>query len=125
MNIKQLLADANKRKICKMLGWSEQDYCDFQEEKGLEYLRTEICGDDWSVNCVAQSPMFWKWFINHWNARDLEFIINAWQYPKAWHLRKYKELNDMSGFVYRPHSSIMEATYPYMIEQVNREAVNV
>jgi len=126
MNAQKFINEANKQQVCKLLGWSLATYTQYQENKGLEYLRDVVCGDLWSVNNVAKTPLFWKWWINHWNARDNEFITTiASQWPSDWLRRKYDDLNAVEGFTFWPHKVIMEQSYAIMVDEMNKEAVKV
>lgn len=122
MKAQQLLTEANKQQVCKLLGWSLAQYYAYQEAQGLNYLKDVICCDDWSVDNVAKSPLFWRWWVNHWNARDEEFIAIARHLPISWRERKYKDLNDADGFTFWPHRVIMEQTYCLMIAELNQSA---
>ncbi|QNK63974.1 hypothetical protein H7F33_05635 [Pedobacter sp. PAMC26386] len=123
MKAQKFITEANKQQVCKLLGWTIADYTHYQQEKGLTYLRDVICGDLWSVNNVAKTPLFWRWWINHWNARDTEFITDASDWPASWLRRKYDDLNEVEGFKFWPHKIIMEQSYAIMIEEVNTTAV--
>ncbi|SDG31742.1 hypothetical protein SAMN05421827_105115 [Pedobacter terrae] len=125
MNAQKFITEANKQRVCQLLGWSLDDYTQYQENKGLEYLREVVCCDLWSVNNVAKAPLFWKWWVNHWNARDAEFVADASSWPLDWLRRKYNDLNAVDGFTFWPHKIIMEQSYAYMIGDVNKESVRV
>lgn len=123
MKAQKFITEANKQQVCKLLGWTLEQYTEYQELKGLEYLADQICGDVWGVNQVAQTPLFWRWWVNHWNTRDAEFIADAPNWPKSWLKRKYEDLNAVDGITFWPHKSIMEETYAILIDCVNKEAV--
>lgn len=123
MKAQKLLTESNKQRVCQLLGWDLADYTAYQEAKGLDYIKQAICGDDFSVDTVAQCALFWRWWVNHWNARDAEFLTNAPNWPISWYGRKYEDLNDVDGFTFWPHRIIMEQTYAYMIGQTIKEAV--
>lgn len=123
MKAQKFITEANKQEVCKLLGWTMAQYVAYQQEKGLEYLADQVCGDLWSVNQVAKTPLFWRWWVNHWNARDAEFIADVRNWPIDWRTRKYEDLNAVEGFTFWPHKVIMEQSYAHLIYDVNREAV--
>lgn len=123
MKAQKFITEANKQEVCKLLGWTMEHYVKYQQAKGLEYLSDQVCGDLWSVNQVAKTPLFWRWWVNHWNARDVEFIADVRNWPIDWRARKYEDLNAVEGFTFWPHKVIMEQTYAHLIYDVNREAV--
>lgn len=123
MTAQKFITEANKQKVCQLLDWTDLDYAIYQEEKGLEYLEHVICCDAWSVNNVAKCKMFWRWFINHWNIRDAQFIGEYGNYPRGLLKYKYEDLNDVESIKFYPHRVIMENTYQLMIDAVNKEAV--
>lgn len=123
MNPQKFITEANKQQVCKLLGWTEKQYCHYQQEQGLAYLSEFICGDDWSVNNVAKSESFWRWWVNHWNQRDDEFITSVHNFPVSWRLQRYHDLNDVDGFAFWPHRVIMEQTYCLMIDELNKQSV--
>ncbi|TZF81790.1 hypothetical protein FW774_17185 [Pedobacter sp. BS3] len=124
MKVQKFLTEANKQQVMRLLGWTIDQYAEYQESKGLEYIRKLIAADDWSVNNVAKAPLFWRWWVNHWNARDTEFIGWATGYKnRPFLLRQYESLNDVDGFEFWPHRVIMEQSYAYMIGDLNRQAV--
>ena len=118
MKAQKFITEANKQQVCRLLGWSLAQYTSYQEAQGLAYLREVVCADEWSVNNVAKCALFWDWWVNHWNQRDAEFIVNARLWPISWLHRKYQDLNDVDGFEFWPHKIIMEHSYSFMIGKV-------
>lgn len=125
MKAQKFITEANKQQVCKLLGWSLEQYAEYQQKQGLVYLEEVICCDAWSVNNVAKSPLFWRWWVNHWNARDAEFIAQTRYWPISWRGRKYEDLNDVDGFNFWPHRVIMEQTYCLMIDKLNKESITL
>lgn len=118
MKVQKFITEANKQQVCRLLGWSFQQYAEYQEAKGIEYLREVVCGDDWSVSNVAKCQDFWNWWKNHWNLRDAEFIAAAASIPLSWRQMRYNDLNDVDGIEFWPHKVIMENSYSFMIGEV-------
>lgn len=65
--------DALVQLICNRIGWTEQQYLDYQFHQGLEFI------DDMISNLIAEdkklitySAMFWGWWANKWFSRDAE-----------------------------------------------------
>lgn len=123
MNAQKFITEANIHRVCQLLGWDIETYTNYQHEKGLEYLAEQADNRNWDVDIMAKTPRFWDWWINHWNARDAEFIGTWNDWPMSWLRRKYNDLNAVEGFSFWPHKIIMEQSYAIMIEQINKEAV--
>ena len=70
------MVNQDKHIIIKSLDIDEYVYSELVMAAGMEYLRTKICsaGDECSVNVVSKSDLFWKWWVNNWNMRDIRFI---------------------------------------------------
>ncbi len=107
----------------RSLGWDDLQYGQYQESKGLEWLRG-YCGDDEEViGHYAKHPLFWKWYRNHWHARDMVFLANTKRMSVAEKITHYHNAHNMKGFRYKPHRVIMERTmyeaviYPATHEQ--------
>jgi hypothetical protein len=68
------IAAANKAKVIELLYWNEMQYCTFQYECGLAYLRHYITHDQWGQDMLQRSKMFWAWWLNQWAMRDNDFV---------------------------------------------------
>lgn len=123
MKAQKFITEANKHQVCKLLGWSIDDYTAYQEAKGLEYLADMVDGDWWSVDIVSKCAMFWRWWVNHWNQRDEEFLAIYRDFPADFLALKYDDLNDVGGFKFWPHKVIMEHTYAIMVKEMNKELI--
>lgn len=119
----EFMTAANQQQVCRLLGWTMEQYTEYQYEQGLVYLREKVCGDEWSVEKVSQSTMYWRWWVNHWNTRDAEFVTAARLWPLSWLKRKYEDLNEVDGFEFWPHKAIMMDTYEHMIYQATHPVI--
>lgn len=63
-----------KQKIEKVLEWTELEYCNFQFEMGLRFLDLELEGNTKLTKKIAQTRLFWAWWINHWAIREKMFF---------------------------------------------------
>jgi hypothetical protein len=70
-------ADDCKKEVCRLLVWTELEYCNFQYECGLRYLAVYLNGDQWGVDLIHRCRAFWSWWKSHWVTRDQEFIAHA------------------------------------------------
>lgn len=67
-------AEDCKQGICRLLGWSEEEYVDYQLDCGSEYLKHYLQAD-WATEPVKSSPVFWRWWRNHWAIRDKQILL--------------------------------------------------
>ena len=65
-----------KEQICRLLGWTFSEMVDFQLDNGRLYL-THYLQEEWAIKVVQNSPVFWRWWMNHWHLRDKEFLVYA------------------------------------------------
>lgn len=125
MKAQKFITEANKQEVCRLLGMTEEVYCQYQEQQGLEYMASIMGSDDWSIDYLAKNSLFWKWWINHWNARDEEFLTYAKGAPYRMRVNFYHSLNSIEGFEFYPHKSILAESYRLMreiIEPLAKEA---
>jgi hypothetical protein len=66
-------------KVQKSLRWNDLEYCSFQEQTGREYIQKM---DERLLTELAGNRMFWKWWVNQWNRRDLKAISNQQNEPE-------------------------------------------
>lgn len=111
MTAQKFITEANKHEVCKLLGITEQAYCQYQEQNGQEYMQQVMGSDDWGIDQMAKNFLFWRWWINHWNKRDEEFLIYAKDAPHDLRLKFYHSLNSVEGFEFFPHKSIMQESH--------------
>lgn len=108
MKVKKLVTEANIQRICRLLDWNEAQYNDFQFNQGIDYLNEYCSGDGRIANQFAQHPNFWKWYRNHWNNRDIDFLRDANLLNRSVLVDEYKSLHCMAGFRFKPHRVVMD-----------------
>lgn len=66
--------DITQALISSRLGWSQQQYCDFQEDAGYIFIAfiTRNHGPAYQ-EILSFSGLFWKWWRNQWFSRDMAF----------------------------------------------------
>jgi hypothetical protein len=50
-------------------------------QTGIDYLKLVCLGDEQDVSRISQSPIFWGWWRNHWQARDEAFLTELADEP--------------------------------------------
>jgi len=123
MNAQKFLTEANKQQVCRLLGWDELQYASFQEEQGIEYVKGIVGSDEWGASHLLKSKLFWKWWINHWNNRDQEFLTYAAASPASLREVMYKSLNNAEGFEFYPHRVIMEQSYSILSKEIIKDSI--
>lgn len=118
----KFITEANKQQVTRLLGWTEQQYCEYQQEKGIAYLHHVLEIDEAGIKMQIQNPLFWRWWVNHWNRRDEEFLTYASGTPKRMIENLYNDLNDPFGFEFYPHRVIMDASYNGLIKEIMQDA---
>ena len=118
VNIKKLLIEVNQRQVMLLLGWSDLQYGIFQNEKGLQYLRRVVGADEVGIKMLMNGKLFWRWWVNHWNRRDEEFLGYGKAYPEHMREAYYYDLHDTEGFEFYPHRIIMEQGYAALVGEL-------
>lgn len=118
----KFITEANKQQVIRLLGWSELEYCNYQEEVGLQYMRKVLETDEQGISYLSKNELFWKWWVNHWNYRDAEFLIDAKATPAVLRPGLYRDLNSIEGFEFYPHSEIMEVSYNALMSEMFLDA---
>lgn len=124
-NAQKFITEANKAQVIRLLGWSELEYCQHQEAQGIAYLQKIVGADDYGIALQLKNPLFWRWWVNHWNARDAEFLEYAPATPTRLRHTLYNQLNDLDGFDFYPHRIIMELTYDAMVSETINQATQI
>lgn len=120
--IQHLLAEANKQQVIRLLNWTDMQYCIYQQNKGYEYMRQVIGSDELGVRYLAKNALFWKWWINHWNRRDEEWLGYAASAPARHRENLYRDLHSINGCEFYPHRLIMETSYDNLIKDLTEKS---
>lgn len=75
-SIMQQMAQSQKKQICELLNIEEEQYAQMQYEAGLEYLEAYLGNDQWAIDELERSKLYWSWWKNHWVARDAQYLEN-------------------------------------------------
>lgn len=65
------------RYIHLAFGFSNAKYGQMVWDQGRQWIKRNICQDEYSIDIVEQSPLFWAWWRNLWQQRDSQFIWQA------------------------------------------------
>lgn len=112
-------AEVSKKEICRLLGWTELQYCEFQFETGLLYLSFYLHNDDWGIDLIKKCSAFWSWWTNHWAIRDAEFLAYAEEEKLSRKLYEVAYMTHHDGqklasAIY-PSGIVLQDTYAYMM----------
>ena len=122
-----------KEQVQALLGWSNHDYCHFQEAIGYHYLDSEIGLNTPLVKELTHTKEFWSWFKNQWIKRDLRFLKDvmavANHRPKTIYrantiVATYKNYHRSGSILFAPHKTTMRESYSRMIGNLNKRVVN-
>lgn len=74
-----------KAKILELSGLTEEEYFFMKIDTGFEYLRDIVKAEERDVQAFAESKLFWAWWVNLWERRDIELChslrVNQLHYP--------------------------------------------
>ena len=72
-------AERIKREICKLLQWTEMQFCEDQHQNGIAYLYWYLPCDELARYQMERSKLYWAWFKNQWTIHDesLLYFKNA------------------------------------------------
>ena len=118
----KFITEANKQQVIRLLNWTEIQYCEYQQQKGIEYLKHILEVDEYGIQMQISNQLFWRWWVNHWNRRDEEFLTYGAFAPERMRENLYNDLHDPFGFEFYPHSVIMEAGYNTLIKEIMTDA---
>jgi hypothetical protein len=119
-HIKKMKAQyANQRlAIEALLNWTPEQYLQYQEQEGYNYLRQVLCLNEWDVKCMSYETMYWKWWVNMWNVMDDNYVIALLMNshtPEALYLEAHKAQYISTS----PMAVQLDNTYAKMIGELN------
>lgn len=109
--------------VLEVLQWNDLEYGQFQEAMGYAYLASEFEDDVLFVKELPYTAEFWAWWKNHWQKRDVLFLLAANDLGLSDRITLYKQFHSVDDFYFRPHRRILEKSYALMIDKVIKEAV--
>jgi hypothetical protein len=113
----RLMADVRRE-----LRWTEMEYLGFQYDQGIAYLMAYLNGDEYSVNVMERSRIFWQWWKNHWRTRDesfLEQVVNT-TFDLSTRREMYLDTHDavvLAKSIY-PNGVVLNESYAVMITEL-------
>lgn len=112
-----------KRAVCELLNWTELQYGEYVFERGTEYLHVYLQGDEYAIQVLERSPIFWAWWKNHFAKRDESFLMLHRSTPirsLEIRLQLYHHYNEpkMLAESIHPNSVVLNESYALMIKEV-------
>ena len=104
----KIMQSVNQHQVKKLLHWDDLQYGQFQMETGTEYLEKMLGSDDFAIGYLSKNSMFWRWWVNHWDKRDEQFINQASGLNLDERLELYAGLHNAKSFRFYPHKAILE-----------------
>jgi hypothetical protein len=108
--------------ILELLQIDLAEYATMQYEAGLAYLRAYIPTDPQGMAALERSRIFWNWWKNHWNMRDMAFMFKVNQFVPVEGIRAYYRFyNDpekLAQGIY-PNAAVLTDSYAVMIDDFN------
>jgi hypothetical protein len=106
------------QQITRLLKWTETEYAEFVNDMGIDYLNAYIPNDLHGIYMLNNSRMYWNWWKNHWQIRDMEFleIVNGEGYTKMLQ-RLYTKFHSVSRLINEiyPNAQVLGSDYCRMI----------
>lgn len=102
--------------IMAALEWDDLSYGNFVMCKAEDYLKRQCGHDAYGIQALMESPIFWKWWKNHWAQRDEVFLYEWANYSDLYDLRhEYAYIHCAANLHIRPNRAILEDSYAKMI----------
>lgn len=119
----------NKAQVIESCGISDGKYSDHQFETGISWIKEKLWDDEGIVSMISCSPVFWDWFINEWNKREDDFIMNNLERildnePKHLMLDSWLEAHSTAKLHEFPKGKKWEKLISSVIKNAGREVVN-
>ena len=68
-----------KEEVCRLLDWTEDQYCPYQYVCGIDYIRRYFVGAEKLIWAAERSRMFWNWWKLRWLDHDQFYLANISQ----------------------------------------------
>lgn len=123
-------ADCLKAAVVALLNCTELQYTKFQYTSGEIYLKTYLQGDDYAMDMLGRSKIFWSWWRNHWANRDEHFMELHRSNPirdKQVITQLYLQYNagSMLARCIHPNSVVLNESYAHMVDDLIHESLDV
>lgn len=114
-----------QQQVLASLSWTKEQYNQFIYDCGLLYLAEYLPDYPQIVEQITRSQAFWKWWVNHWESRDLEFLetIEATDDPVIDPEAIFKAIHDpelLATDMYL-NGQVLQETYATLIPQITKE----
>ncbi|MCC6290162.1 MAG: hypothetical protein IT249_19965 [Chitinophagaceae bacterium] len=73
-NESQILDKSIQKEVQSILGWTAQQWAEFVEQCGNDYLNVLMPEYPQVVSQITRSSIFWNWWRSHWERRDIEYL---------------------------------------------------
>lgn len=64
----------NEQRIQTLLNWTEQEYCQFKFDNGIDYAKRIADTDAIGLDFLIKTKFFWQFWKNEWAKRDASFL---------------------------------------------------
>lgn len=127
-NERKARAERLKRLVMALLSWTDMRYAEFQYEQGTRYLNAYLDADQYSIEVMENSRIFWNWWKNHWMLRDEEFMRLHHAHPIrrteiARQLYAQYNKGTMLATSIHPNATVLNESYLHMTREMIEEAV--
>lgn len=105
-----------KQQIQQTLGITHEQYCELQYNMGLSYLNLETEGNYPQTQIVAETKVFWSWWMNHWYKRDAKFLELP-VYLKTG-VKFYNDFNNPNSITFNNANGQLCKSYELMVRKL-------
>lgn len=112
----------NKQQILESCAMSDDEYCNLQFECAVEWIKYRVLDDEEVISAITSKETFWTWWINQWNLRNDEFVIDNIQYILAGNHERF--LKDVWLHVHQVDRIVAYPSYQCLLEKTLSEVVD-
>jgi len=114
-----------QQQVLDNLGWNKEQYNQFVYEYGLLYLSGYIPNYPQIVEQITRNQIFWNWWVQHWESRDLEFLeaIETADDPVIDREALFNTIHDPEQLVAGMYlnGQVLQETYAMLIPKMTKE----
>jgi hypothetical protein len=98
-------------------GISNAQHSQMVWDQGRQWIKRNVAKDEYSIDIIEQSPLFWAWWRNLWQQRDEKFVwetcLKKQELPltgktKEIAIELYNEAHDVTQIKERPNRFVIE-----------------
>jgi hypothetical protein len=112
----------NKQQILESCEMNDDEYCNLQFEKAVEWIKYRILDDEEVISAITSKEMFWTWWINQWNLRNDEFVTDNIYYIIAGEHARF--LKDVWLHVHQVDRIVAYPSYQCLLEKTLSEVAD-